>query len=642
MITQTDLFDLQRAFAGHYSFVRELGRGGMGVVYLAREVELDRLVALKILPPTLAEQPELRDRFLREARLAGSLSHPHIVPIHRVGELGGFAFIAMAYIEGETLGQRLRARGPLSPTAAARLLREVAWALAHGHARGVIHRDIKPDNILLEAGTGRALVSDFGIAEVMRTDAVPATSAVMGTAAFMSPEQAAGLSVDGRSDIYSLGVLGHLALTGRLPSTRERAGVLTAIVANDVEATIGRALGRCLASRPEHRFATAEQFADAISQAAQPAPRLPQPITQWMSERDPATAVYAAWSGTLSFIAMSSIPIGIAGLALPTLGLALLPLATHGFYRYRGLKRVLRAGYTVDDLCLALRQQDVSAPAAESSTSQAGMRARRTRRLLDGALLVGLTGAFGGAALGATEVLGEPAFTWTMLSSVGVLLGSLFVRGALGVPLPGVRMELRVAAARRAAFWNSRFGRWIARLASPKGRESGLADLAHRRTEIAIALAADRLYAALPTMHREDLAELPDVIRQLQQQATALRERIASLDVLIDDAASGAYRADSLGEHAADSTVDVAVRRDAAVARLTASRDEARERLARCVAALEAMRLDLLRLQGGAIDASGLTTVLDAARGVASDLKALADAHGDLSQLSAAFSPSPA
>ena len=641
MITQTDLYDLQRAFAGQYSFVRELGRGGMGIVYLAREVELDRLVALKILPPSLAEQRELRDRFLREARLAASLSHPNIVPIHRVGELGGFAFIAMAYIEGETLGERLRARGPLSPTAAARLLREIAWALAHAHARGVVHRDIKPDNILLEAGTGRALVTDFGIAEVARSGSVPGSTAVMGTAAFMSPEQAAGLAVDGRSDLYSLGVLGNLALSGRLPSSAEGAGALTAALSDDVPASLARALARCLTTRPEHRFATAELFADAIAQAAQPPPDLPQALKQWMSERDPAAAVYSAWSGTLGFIGLSSFAFGSPALTYGAFGLALLPLATHGFYRFRKLKRVLRAGYTIDDMCLALRQDVPPAP-AERSTSQAGERARRTRRLLDSALLVSMTAAFGSGALGALGIVAEPAFTVMMFSSVAALLGSLFVRGALGIPLPGVHLELRVAAARRAAFWNSRFGRWIARIASPKGRDSGLADLAHRRTEVAIALAADRLYAALPTMHRDDLAELPDVIRQLQEQATALRARIASLDVLIDDAASGMGGDELLGELAADSGVNVVERRDAALARLTASRNEARERLARSVAALEAMRLDLLRLQGGVSEPGGLTTALDAARGVARDLQALAEAHGDLSQLNAAYSPSPA
>src|SRR5262245_24703724 len=165
MHPSAEFLDLQAALAGEYSLGRELGRGGMGVVYLARDVQLDRDVAIKVLPAHLASEQSARERFVREARMAAGLMHPHIVPIHRVGEAGGFVFFVMSYVEGETLGERLRARGPLPPVDAARVLREVAWALAYAHQRGIVHRDVKPDNILLEAATGRALVTDFGIAQ---------------------------------------------------------------------------------------------------------------------------------------------------------------------------------------------------------------------------------------------------------------------------------------------------------------------------------------------------------------------------------------------------------------------------------------------------------------------------------------------
>src|SRR5690349_2489912 len=158
--------DFQGAVAGRYSLERELGRGGMGVVYLAREVRLDRPVAVKVLPPALAARPELRERFLREARTAAKLAHPNIVPIYRVDEAAEFVYLVMGYVEGGSLGDRLRERGTVPPAEVIRLVREVGWALAYAHARGVVHRDVKPDNILLDRETGRALVTDFGIAQV--------------------------------------------------------------------------------------------------------------------------------------------------------------------------------------------------------------------------------------------------------------------------------------------------------------------------------------------------------------------------------------------------------------------------------------------------------------------------------------------
>ena len=154
-----DFLDLQTALAGEYSLERELGRGGMGVVYLARDVQLDRLVAIKVLPAHQTLAPGARERFVREARTAAGLSHPHIVPIHRVGEAGGFVYFVMSYVAGQTLGERLRTVGPLPPADAMRIMREVSWALAYAHGRGVVHRDVKPDNILLEEGSGRALVT---------------------------------------------------------------------------------------------------------------------------------------------------------------------------------------------------------------------------------------------------------------------------------------------------------------------------------------------------------------------------------------------------------------------------------------------------------------------------------------------------
>jgi serine/threonine protein kinase len=168
----TDQFDslflsFQSVIAGTYSLQRELARGGMGIVYLARDVRLDRPVAIKLLPPELGAQSQFRERFLREARTAAKLSHPYIVPIFAVDDIRDFVFFAMAYIEGETLAQRVASRGPLVPFDAARILREVAWALAYAHAQGVVHRDVKRANIVLDLGTGGAMVAVVGIARLV-------------------------------------------------------------------------------------------------------------------------------------------------------------------------------------------------------------------------------------------------------------------------------------------------------------------------------------------------------------------------------------------------------------------------------------------------------------------------------------------
>ena len=163
--TDPILLEVQTALAGRYSVERELGRGGMAhESYLARDIRLDRLVAIKVLLPELAVRPELRERFLRETRTAASFSHPNIVPVHAVEETPTLLFFVMGFVDGETLTQIVRRHGPLTATAAARLIQEVAWALSYAHGRGVVHRDVKPDNILLERATGRAMVTDFGIA----------------------------------------------------------------------------------------------------------------------------------------------------------------------------------------------------------------------------------------------------------------------------------------------------------------------------------------------------------------------------------------------------------------------------------------------------------------------------------------------
>jgi serine/threonine-protein kinase len=207
--------------AGVYDLDHELGRGGMGVVYKARDRRLKRTVAVKVLPPELGYRSEIRSRFLREAETAAQLGHPNIVPIYSVDERDGLVYFVMAFIDGDNLGTRIQKHGAMEPEAARRLLREVADALAYAHSRGVIHRDIKPDNIMLDVGSGRPMVTDFGIARAISDGAdarLTATGIAIGTPAYMSPEQSAGdKEIDGRADLYALGVVAYQMLSGEPP-----------------------------------------------------------------------------------------------------------------------------------------------------------------------------------------------------------------------------------------------------------------------------------------------------------------------------------------------------------------------------------------------------------------------------------------
>jgi serine/threonine-protein kinase len=278
------------AVGDRYDVQAELGRGGMAVVYRAVEVRLQREVALKVLPPELAFRAGVRARFLREAQTAAQLSHPNIAPVFAAGDDGGVAWLAMALVDGETLGARL-ARAPRPSAAeAARILAEVADALACAHTRGVVHRDIKPDNILLDRESGRAVVTDFGIARAAEEDErLTVTGAALGTPAYMSPEQAMGESaLDGRADQYALGVVGYQLLTGVLPfQASTAAAMLMKHVgeaprpvrerAPDVPPALAAAVERALAKRADDRWPDATAFRDALRAAARsavaPAPR---------------------------------------------------------------------------------------------------------------------------------------------------------------------------------------------------------------------------------------------------------------------------------------------------------------------------------------------------------------------------------
>jgi Serine/threonine protein kinase len=270
----------ERALTTHYELDRELGRGGMGIVYRATDRRLKRVVAIKLLPPELGFRGDIRSRFLREAQTAAQLSHPNIVPIYSVDEREGLVYFVMACVDGPTLALREHDEGQLPVEMTRRLLHEVADALAYAHARGVVHRDIKPDNILIDRESGRAMVTDFGIARAVQGGAdsrLTATGVAIGTPAYMSPEQAAGdREIDGRSDLYSLGIVGYQMLAGRLPfeamSTpsmlmkhiMEQPPLVTDF-RPDVPPDLAVAVMKLLEKEPENRFASASELSGVLS-----------------------------------------------------------------------------------------------------------------------------------------------------------------------------------------------------------------------------------------------------------------------------------------------------------------------------------------------------------------------------------------
>ncbi len=358
-----EFLQLQSAVAGRYSLEREIGRGGMGIVFLARDVALDRPVAIKLLPPLLALRPELRDRFRREARLAARLSHPNIVTIFSVEEHEDLVFFVMAYVRGETLAQRVQRTGPLAPATAVRTLQEVAWALGYAHGNGVIHRDVKPDNILLEQASGRAMVADFGIAlaTMQRSDGA---AELVGTPQFVSPEQATGEQVDGRSDLYSLGATAFYALTGQLLFDASTPLALVAKHVNeppprlaevrrDLPRPLADAVDRCLAKDPQDRIATAEELAEALGATGLSARDVPPPIRHFFRQ---GRSIAIGWLMAVALIVwfgrwveMPPDPWSrVTGLAL-LLAFLVWPI----LFLLRSARRALRAGFTFEDVRVA-------------------------------------------------------------------------------------------------------------------------------------------------------------------------------------------------------------------------------------------------------------------------------------------------
>ncbi len=552
---------LQQEVAGRYSLDREIGRGGMGVVFLAREVSLDRLVAIKLLPPALATNTALRERFLREARTAAQLSHPHIVSIHAVESRAEVVFFVMEYVPGETLGERLRTRGALPPAEALRIVQEVSWAIAHAHARGVIHRDIKPDNILLEEGSDRAIVTDFGIAFAGDGDTPVGTA--MGTMHYMSPEQATGDGADVRGDVYALGVTAYYALSGRRPFegaegmallAQQSGGEPPAIrtLVPSIAPAVGMVIDRALRSDPAERWATVEEFASTLGSARALVPQAPVVLRRFArhavehGDRFGVVLGASVSSGVAvllidaftrsSFLSFEEVPFMIVG-ALGA-GFALLLMGMH----LAAIRTTAKAGYSRAAALRAVAQIESESEDAMHPVSKQGGRLWDRGVAVNGiGVSLTLLGIYAG-------VQAQSIFTFIPVMLLALLAPVVTVRRL--IQLHGVK----------GSWWGrvlrSRFGAkvWqVATLGLGRVRE---APTSGEPTAIALGGAIHRLYQELPEGEQRLLAEVPALIDQLEARALN-REDPHSVDAVM---------------------------------------------------ALETLRLDLMKLRAGQIAADGLTT----------------------------------
>ncbi len=297
---------------GDYELLEKVGAGGMGTVYKAHHLRLDRIVALKMLKGKTAQIEHQLERFVREAKAAARLDHPNIVTCHEFGEFNGWHYIAMAFVEGESLHQRL-ARGPLEPSEAARLVHALAGAVAHAHQQNVIHRDIKPGNVIL-GKDGRPRLTDFGIAKIISRNDTPLmpthltqVGQALGTPGYMAPEQSAGRrwEIGPSADIYGLGGVLHAALTGAHPGDPNSFETLT----QEIPEALQTICDRCLAYRPQDRFATAQQLekalADYLGGVSGASPQSPAPTQDGAARFDKRIIYWGLAVAAIAAIAFS-------------------------------------------------------------------------------------------------------------------------------------------------------------------------------------------------------------------------------------------------------------------------------------------------------------------------------------------------
>ena len=503
----------------------------MGAVYLARDVKLDRLVALKVLPPEFAGDSALRERFLRETRTAASFSHPNIVPVHAVEDRDGVLAFAMGFVEGESLAQRVRRAGPLDTRALVRLLQDVGYALAYAHGRGVVHRDIKPDNIMLERATGRALLMDFGIARAMKapvsaTQGLTRVGEVVGTPEYMSPEQASGDDVDGRSDLYSLGLVTLFALTGKPAITGANTQQIlvkqltelpppAVALRPGLPAALGAAIDRCVAKTPSDRFERAESLVEAIDDAQLAAPEIPLPVRMFSQE--------AGTLGLVMFFLMLITPLLVSAMSTGGDGDAIIPvviLFAVGFTRVMqtssAARRLALLGFGPADVVKGMRavldeREGVREQLRSDPDTQ---RRRRTTLIVAGLMIVGAVAMFAIGISGRVET--GPGRYKVSFGGLAMLVSAVTMLCVSFVLI--VRSPFRATLGERlfGLLWLGPIGRWFLRF-SARGVALGAAAAAASGAVKTVTPAPARTADAPSTSSDDRLAALEARLAALEK-----------------------------------------------------------------------------------------------------------------------------
>ena len=621
---QTTHAALQQAVAGRYEVEREIGRGGMAVVYLAKDLKLDRPVVIKVLQSGLSHHAPARARFLGEARVAARLSHPNVVRVFTVEEHGDLAFFVMEYVDGGTVREAVRREGPLAPYRAAEILREVAWALGYAHGHGVVHRDVKPDNIMLDRSTGRSLIGDFGIALVDQRHELTAEGMAVGTADYVSPEQAGGRDVDARSDIYSLGATAFFMLTGRPPFVAPDDGKIlmmhrsepappVALIRPDIPGQLARIIDRCLEKEPEERYSHSQSVADGLGEflagrhVVEPEIRDLVATTAHTASR---WAILAPVGGILVYALEGMREFGVADfLLLLWVGwIVVVELLIQPMALVSALRRIIRAGITYEEF----RESIMADVASRVSDTSRSLTAGLKRRLVFGLLAVSLATA--SLLLVTTEAVEEGAQVGLRSLSVALVMVTIGLLGTLVISVWGAPAANPLL---RRTIWGGSFGRFLFKAAGWHLNGVRYSEAVGRPlVEHVLATWCRSILMRLPPPDRRRLRDVRKTVAQLERKAEGLREHLHVLNRALhqvrDVAENPETGPDDEDLEGADQSL-AELRRGTEQEIVDQVRDT-NDQLAAIRRELDTIRLGLIRVQAGSITASELVATLNPPR----------------------------